>query len=275
MTATLDREVVAQRLLGGSIKRSYQPEVDIDWDAPIDPHKYFLPPEIVSLYGTPYWAEMTEAQRIELSRQEMANVLSVGIWFENLLNRALLRELMHEDHRSAHVHYALTEMGDECRHMTMFGKVIDRVGARPYQMRMRERVAMDLLPFERSTALGLRNTADPDRGTEDVRICGESILPEVVTDYDDIRCTDRFVAIIERPAEERRHAQQREHRCTDFRALHRSSATIVARTNTGGNPARSLSCSASRRAFATAGPDRRASISSTASTVDAVWSSTE
>ena len=74
-------------------------------------------------------------------------MLSVGIWFENLLNRALLRELMHEDHRSAHVHYALTEMGDECRHMTMFGKVIDRVGARPYQMRMRERVAMDSLPF--------------------------------------------------------------------------------------------------------------------------------
>ena len=135
MTATLDREVVAQRLLGGSIRRSYQPEVDIDWDAPIDPHKYFLPPQVVSLYGTPYWEEMTEAQRIELSRQEMANVLSVGIWFENLLNRALLRELMHEDHRSAHVHYALTEMGDECRHMTMFGKVIDRVGARPYQMR--------------------------------------------------------------------------------------------------------------------------------------------
>jgi hypothetical protein len=31
--------------------------------------------------------------------------------------------------------------------MTMFGKVIDRVGARPYQMRGRERLAMDLLPF--------------------------------------------------------------------------------------------------------------------------------
>ena len=147
MTTAVDREVVAQRLLGGSVRRSYQPEVDIDWDAPLDPHKYFLPPEIVSLYGTPYWEEMTEQQRIELSRQEMANVLSVGIWFENLLNRALLRELMHEDHRSAHVHYALTEMGDECRHMTMFGKVIDRSGARPYQMRFRERVAMDLLPF--------------------------------------------------------------------------------------------------------------------------------
>jgi len=147
MTATLDREVVAQRLLGGAVKRSYQPEVDIDWDAPIDPGKYFLPPPVVSLYGTPLWQEMTEEQRIELSRQEMANVLSVGIWFENVLNRALLNELTREDPRSAHSHYTLTEMGDECRHMTMFGKVIDRVGARPYGLRMRERLAIQLLPF--------------------------------------------------------------------------------------------------------------------------------
>ena len=147
MTATVDREVVAQRLLGGAIKRSYQPEVDIDWDAPIDPGKYFLPPPVVSLYGTPYWDEMSEAQRIELSRQEMANVLSVGIWFENVLNRALLNELTREDPRSAHAHYTLNEMGDECRHMTMFGKVIDRVGARPYGLRARERLAVQLLPF--------------------------------------------------------------------------------------------------------------------------------
>jgi len=147
MTATLDREVVAQRLLGGAIKRSYQPEVDIDWDAPIDPEKYFLPPPVVSLYGTPLWEEMSEEQRIELSRQEMANVLSVGIWFENVLNRALLNELTREDPRSAHSHYTLNEMGDECRHMTMFGKVIDRVGARPYGLRMRERLAIQLLPF--------------------------------------------------------------------------------------------------------------------------------
>ena len=147
MSATVDREVVAQRLLGGAIKRSYQPEVDIDWDAPIDPEKYFLPPPVVSLYGTPLWEEMTEEQRIELSRQEMANVLSVGIWFENVLNRALLNELTREDPRSAHSHYTLNEMGDECRHMTMFGKVIDRVGARPYGLRMRERLAIQLLPF--------------------------------------------------------------------------------------------------------------------------------
>ncbi|SNR36288.1 P-aminobenzoate N-oxygenase AurF [Haloechinothrix alba] len=129
------REQVAERLLSGSVKRSYEPVVDIDWDAPLDESKLFLPERVISLYGTPLWESMNHAQRRELSRQELANVLSAGIWFENVLNRMLLRELLAEDPTDRHAHYALTEMGDECRHMVMFGRLIDRIGARPYRLR--------------------------------------------------------------------------------------------------------------------------------------------
>ena len=52
-SASAGREEVAERLLKGSVKKSYSPIVDIDWDAPLDPDKYFLPPKTVSLYGTP------------------------------------------------------------------------------------------------------------------------------------------------------------------------------------------------------------------------------
>lgn len=146
------REAIATRLLGGSVKRSYSPVVDLDWDAPLEEGKYFLPPRVCSLYGTDLWNGLTEEQRIEVSRQEMANILSIGIWFENLLNRALLQRLMNEDPASASSHYALTEMGDECRHMVMFGRAIERSGARPYGMSLPERIIMLLLPF------GLRGT---------------------------------------------------------------------------------------------------------------------
>lgn len=125
---------VADRLLKGSVRRWYQPEVAIDWDAPLVDDKYFYPPTAISLYGTPYWNELTEAQRIELSRHELANALSVALWFENFLNRSLLLWLMSEDPTGSPAHYALTEMADECRHMTMFGKVIARVGARPSRL---------------------------------------------------------------------------------------------------------------------------------------------
>lgn len=145
-----DREArlaVARRLLKGSSNRSYDPIVDLDFDAPLVDGKYFLPPKVVSIYGTELWESLTEEQRIEVSRQEMANILSVGIWFENLLNRALLIRLMREDPAAATSHYELTEMGDECRHMTMFGKVIERCGARAYPMRWWERGAMHVIPL--------------------------------------------------------------------------------------------------------------------------------
>lgn len=141
------REEFSERLLKGSVKKSYAPVVDIDWDAPLDPDKFFLPPKIVSLYGTPMWDQMTRAQRIELSRQELVNTLSAGIWFENMLNQALLRKLIHKDPTSRSSHYALTELGDETRHMVMFGKAIERVGAKPVRPRLYQRMVINILPL--------------------------------------------------------------------------------------------------------------------------------
>jgi hypothetical protein len=127
------QEQSAERLLNGSVRRSYDPSVDIDWDAPLATDKYFLPPEMSALYGTPMWQSMSGGQRLELSRQELANLLSVGHWFENILNQALLRMIFDADPASRHTHYALTEIGDECRHMLMFGRLIEKIGARRFR----------------------------------------------------------------------------------------------------------------------------------------------
>ena len=146
MTAP-SREEFSERLLKGSVKKSYAPIVDIDWDAPLDADKFFLPPKTVSLYGTPLWDTMTRAQQIELSRQELVNTLSAGIWFENILNQALLRKMMHQDPTARATHYELTELGDETRHMIMFGKAIERVGAKPVRPRRYQRVIINALPL--------------------------------------------------------------------------------------------------------------------------------
>jgi P-aminobenzoate N-oxygenase AurF len=141
------REEFSERLLRGSVKKSYAPIVDIDWDAPLDPDKFFLPAKTVSLYGTPLWDKMSRTQRIELSRQEFVNTLSAGIWFENILNQALLRKMMHQDPTARSVHYQLTELGDETRHMVMFGKAIERVGAKPVRPKRYQRVIINALPL--------------------------------------------------------------------------------------------------------------------------------
>jgi hypothetical protein len=141
------REEFSERLLSGSIKKSYEPAVDIDWDAPLDPEKFFLPPQMVTLYGTPEWDAMTREQRRELSRQQLVNMLSAGIWFENILNQALLRGIMHTNPTSRATQYMLTELGDETRHMVMFGKTIDRIGGIPVRPRLFQRIIINSLPF--------------------------------------------------------------------------------------------------------------------------------
>ncbi|KWX25353.1 membrane protein [Mycolicibacterium wolinskyi] len=141
------RDEFSERLLKGSVKKSYAPIVDIDWDAPLDPDKFYLPPRVVSLYGTPLWDSMSREQQIELSRQELANTLSAGIWFENILNQALLRKMMHQDPTARSTHYELTELGDETRHMVMFGKAIDKIGAKPVRPRLYQRMIINSLPF--------------------------------------------------------------------------------------------------------------------------------
>lgn len=146
-TTAATRGEFSERLLKGSVKKSYAPVVDIDWTAPLDPDKFFLPPRLVSLCGTPVWEAMSREEQIELSRQELVNTLSAGIWFENILNQALLRKMMHQDPTARTTHYELTELGDETRHMVMFGRAIERVGAKPVRPRRYQRVIINMLPM--------------------------------------------------------------------------------------------------------------------------------
>ncbi len=123
---------VSERLLQSTARHSYDPVVDIDWEAPLVGGLWFMQPERMSLFGTPLWDALSEDQRIELSRHEVASISSVGLWFELILMQMMVRDLYDEDPRSARMHYALTEVADECRHSLMFGKAIDRCGAPAY-----------------------------------------------------------------------------------------------------------------------------------------------
>lgn len=131
-THLAERERTAQRLLRSSANRSFDPLVEIDWDAPLVDGLFFLPEHRVSLYGTPLWAQLSQQQRIELSRHEVASVASVGIWFEMILMQLLIRHAYDRDPTTAHVQYALTEIADECRHSVMFARLVDKIGAPAY-----------------------------------------------------------------------------------------------------------------------------------------------
>ncbi|WP_338932145.1 diiron oxygenase [Streptomyces netropsis] len=130
-----DREQVAERLLASSARHSFDPDAELDWAAPLEEGKWFWPPELVSLYGTPLWRRMAEEQRMELARHEAAALASLGIWFEIILMQLLVRHIYDKPVTSAHVRYALTEIADECRHSKMFARMIDRTGSPTYPVR--------------------------------------------------------------------------------------------------------------------------------------------
>ena len=125
-------EALSERLLRSTARQSYDPNVDIDWNAPPVPGLWWMQPERMSLYGTPLWRRLSEEQRIELSLHEVASMVSVGIWFEVVLMQILLRDAYREDPRSARTQFMLTEVGDETRHTVMFGRAIEAMGVRAY-----------------------------------------------------------------------------------------------------------------------------------------------
>ncbi|QFU93579.1 diiron oxygenase [Amycolatopsis sp. YIM 10] len=135
MTRTLKdagREKTAERLLKSSANKFYDPDVDIDWDAPLVPGKHYIPEHRSSLYGTDLWRKLTPEQRIELGKHEIASVATTGLWFEILLMQMLLKEVYETDPTTSHAQYALTEVADECRHSTMFARLADRIGCPAY-----------------------------------------------------------------------------------------------------------------------------------------------
>lgn len=127
------REQTADRLLKLSLDRQYEPAVDIDWHAPLDPDLFWIPPQRSSLYGTSLWEGLSHRQRVELTKHEVASAASAGLWFETILMHMLVRFYYDADPTSRHAQYALTEVADECRHSIMFGRLIETAGCPVYR----------------------------------------------------------------------------------------------------------------------------------------------
>jgi hypothetical protein len=154
MTDTLERsgrEAIAERLLRASAQKSFDPEVDVDWEQPVLAHRFYMPEHRVSLYDTHLWERMSSQQRIDLSRHEIASTASVGIWFELILLQLLARHIYDLPATTDHVRYALVEIGDECRHSVMFSRFIEKLGCPAYGP---GRTAHTLGRFLKTTASG-------------------------------------------------------------------------------------------------------------------------
>lgn len=125
-------EDVAKRLLESAATLSYDPAVEVDWDAPLPEDLYGLNPEWSTLYGTPLWDEMTSGQKVALTRHEVGSIMSTGIWFEMILQQMVLRDQYVKNPVDPQFRFALTEIADECRHSIMFARACEKMGVPAY-----------------------------------------------------------------------------------------------------------------------------------------------
>jgi len=118
-----DREATADRLLRSSLDHSYEPSIDIDWDAPLVDGAWGLPEHRVSLYGTELWEGLTDEQRRTLSIHEVSSVARIRLRVEIIhqLQREAMKDetvqpltravnKIHVTEEARHVRYAREEL---------------------------------------------------------------------------------------------------------------------------------------------------------------------
>lgn len=124
---------VSERLIASAARLSRNAMTEIDWSAPMDPAHYGCSPEWSTLYGTDYWNELTEEQRVTLTRHEFASIMCIGIWFEMILQEMVIRDQYLGAYESPEFQFALTEIADECRHSIMFAKAAKKMVGTSYK----------------------------------------------------------------------------------------------------------------------------------------------
>lgn len=130
-----------QHIIDAAHRKSFDPYKEIDWSVPFDYSYFYMPQDMVSLYGTKLWDQMTREQRIKLSMHEACSALATTIWFENQLSFKLMDYLINVSPLDPHFYWMQIEVADECRHSMMFGEAIKLCGVPWYEPRLSSLIA--------------------------------------------------------------------------------------------------------------------------------------
>jgi hypothetical protein len=134
MDVTGDAEYCAalQTLSQASVRRNFDPYVDIDWDAPQfsvrkDDPRWVLP---VSdpLGGHPWYQAQPLEKRIEIGLWHQANAAKVSLQLESILIRGLMNYTFWVPNGSPEYRYCVHESIEECNHAMMFQELVNRIG---------------------------------------------------------------------------------------------------------------------------------------------------
>ena len=124
-------EATVALLAAASRRQAVDPRARLEWPAAVDRTRYFMSPELVSVYGTETWESLDEAARRRLSFWETVNFFSLNIHGERPLVAGLAERLYRDGREDveAYLHHFL---GEENEHMVYFGGFCRRYAGKVY-----------------------------------------------------------------------------------------------------------------------------------------------
>ena len=134
VTARDEYTGVLRSLSQASVDRHFDAFLDIPWDdedfqVRADDARWVLPANVDPL-GAHHWYQAQSLERqIEIGQWRQANVLKVGLQFENVLIRGIMQYVFALPNGSPEYRYLTHEATEECHHTQMFQELVNRIGA--------------------------------------------------------------------------------------------------------------------------------------------------
>lgn len=183
----------ARRLSTASRRRYQNPYQAIDWPEHVDRGQWCTSPELISLYGTPAWDELSEERRRLLGFWEAVNFFSLNIAGEKRLMEGMAHRLYQPglEGVAEYLHHFLDE---ENKHSVWFGTFCQRYAGKIYPDRK--------VGFPREYA----------EGEEDLLFFARvSVFEEIVDRYNVAMGRDERLVPVVRRINANHHAEEARH----------------------------------------------------------------
>lgn len=156
---------LAVRLTKASRKKHWDVYNTFEWPEALDANAWYMPPELISLYGTPAWDALTEEQQKRLSLYELGNFFSLVLQGERPLVAGLVDRLYAKGNTTSVNEYLHHFVDEENKHMVMFGEFCHRYIGKVYPEKK--------LPIPK----------EMDRGQEEVVFFSMAMVVEELGDF--------------------------------------------------------------------------------------------